>query len=243
MTVMSGPPTMPHGSGRVTVPVPARVRRGNWFLILVTLLEVLLLILVAALPWYLFRPESISPAPSTQVPALTGQPFVSPSPKVHPPNRPSSGKGIVGAAYTQADDVREMMLLGLPFAFDVPSSWGCLGAKSPNAAAWRCIDEQGGAQRSQVDLRLRHCPGPCTQAQRAEVGEGLAYGSKATVIDPATRVSEGTVAGRYYLTLDRVLSPPPAGPGEWVVVVAARAEQADASTVQKIVNDIYVQTR
>jgi hypothetical protein len=50
------------------------------------------------------------------------------------------------------------------------------------------------------------------------------------------------VDGRYLLTLDRVFTDASASPAEWLVVVGARSVPADTATVQKIINDIYVQT-
>jgi hypothetical protein len=210
------------------------------------IVAVLGLAMVAAslMPWYFSRPRKIPHSAPTNVAALAGDPFVSPEPVVpSQPHREWPREALVGPVFEAGAGTREVKLDGLPFTFVVPRSWGCLRATVPvNAAAWRCVDEQAGQGRAQVDVAVRHCPGPCTGEQRAETDRAVTDLPIDRTRDAATRFGEHTVDGRYVLAVDRVFATSAGGAAEWLLVVEARARPEDAATVQKIVNDVYSQT-
>jgi hypothetical protein len=210
--------------------------------VMLVLLGVVSVLFVAGalVPWYYSRPRAIPDAPATAVPELTAAPFGSTAPVVHPSaHRTPSGTPLAGAVFAPSDEVREMRLDGVPITFVTPRSWGCLSATVDiRATAWRCIDEQAGSGRPQVDIIVRQCAAACTAAERAEVDGELTVAPAYTVRDPATGIAERTADGKYTLTLNRVFST------SWVLVVQAeaRSQPGDKAVVQKIVNDMYVQT-
>jgi hypothetical protein len=211
-------------------------KAARWapFVVLVVLLGALAAL--RTMVWSHERPRPIPQATPTSVADLAGDPFVSPS--AIPSRAPHrTGPALVGAVFGAADSTREMRLSGLPFTFVTPHSWGCLkGTVTVPAEAWRCIDEHAGAGRPQIDLVVRRCAAACTAAQRAELDTILDHPAQFKVRDAATRWAEQTVGGRYVLAVNATFA-------DWQLLVEATAAPADAPTLQKIVNDIWAQTR
>jgi hypothetical protein len=212
------------------------VKGTRWSLAAFLVLVLAALAAVRLLPWWHERPQAVPHATPTHVADLAGDPFVSPS--VIPSRAPHrSGPALVGAVFGAGDSTREMHLSGLPFTFVTPHSWGCLkGTVTVVADAWRCIDEHAGDGRPQLDLVVRRCAGACTEAQRAELDTVLDHPAVFKVRDAGTRYADRTIDGRYVLTVDATFA-------DWQLLVEATAAPADTATLQKIVNDIWAQTR
>jgi hypothetical protein len=227
---------------------PAKPRRGigtvpYWILI------VLMAILLVYGALTLLRPEMsasttpIPPASPTTVPTLAGDAFVSAR---HPIGSGGghrvSGLGLIGAVYPDAVvDGQSMTLPGVPFTFIVPSAWQC-GATTVVGvtAAFRCAPGDGGPQ---LTLYLRHCPTTCADADRVALEDHLQIPPRLSAIDAYTHAGDQTVDGRYSITLLDTFTVTAAEPLRWLVVAQADASPADAATVQRVINDIYAQTR
>jgi hypothetical protein len=79
MTMGSWTPETPRQSERVVVPLSPSARRSAWFLYIMMGIQMAMMMFIVALPWFLSRPDPIRDTPVTEVPALSGTPFVSPS--------------------------------------------------------------------------------------------------------------------------------------------------------------------
>jgi hypothetical protein len=196
-------------------------------------------------PWYFSRPMKVPVAAPTVVAELNGAPFLSPEPVIRSAaHKDLPRQALVGPMFASQDSKYEMTLRDFPFTFITPRSWGCLAASvGVDAKAWRCIDESAGPNRPQLDIVFRHCPGPCTEAHRAEVNRTMKQPpTYVDASDAATRFVERTIDGRYVLTLDRVFGGSAGKPADSLLVIQATSRPTEAATVQKIVNDVYSQT-
>jgi hypothetical protein len=137
-----------------------------------------------------------------------------------------------------------MALNGMPFAFFTPKTWGCLKASInglPDAVVWRCIDEQAGSGRPQIDLAAVKCASTCTAAERDNTDTKVLTQVPAyTTKDATTRYAERTEAGKYVLTVNHTFA---VSGQNWVLVMEGEASKAEHKpAVQKTVNDIWSQT-
>jgi hypothetical protein len=252
----AGPPVAPPARGERTPAVLVSIGIG---------LALLGLVIVLASPKTFFSgsdPESAGAIPAaepTTVQDLTGGPFTDgkdgsatpsasasaqPSTPAGPERRDLPARTIVGPSFAAGEDTYPMKLNGMPFAFNTPPTWGCLKASInvlPEALVWRCIDEQAGSGRPQIDLVAVKCAGACTGAERDNVdSKALSPVPRYTTKDATTRYSERTDAGKYELTVNHTFA---VNGQNWVLLLAAEASKAEHKPgVQKTVNDIWSQT-
>jgi hypothetical protein len=249
-------------------PVPARARGERTPAVLVSIgigLALLGLIIVLASPKTFFSgsdPDSAGAIPAaepTTIQDLTGGPFTdgedgSATPSASASAQPSTPSGperrdlpartIVGPSFAAGEDTYPMKLNGMPFAFNTPPTWGCIKASInvlPEALVWRCIDEQAGSGRPQIDLVAVKCASACTGADRDNVdSKALSPVPKYTTKDATTRYAERTDAGKYALTVNHTFA---VNGQNWVLLLDAEASKAEHKPgVQKTVNDIWSQT-
>jgi|GEM_PF-6254840 len=200
---------------------------------------------------------AIPTAEPTRIDNLTGDPFTdggSEAPSAQPSAQPSSPAGperrdlpartLVGPSFASGEQTYAMKLNGMPFAFNTPPTWGCLRASVdglPDAVVWRCIDEQAGSGRPQIDLAAAKCASTCTAAERDNVDKKAMstvppYATK----DATTRYAERTESGKYLLTVNHTFA---IDGQNWVLLIDAEASKAEHKPgVQKTVNDIWSQT-
>jgi len=200
---------------------------------------------------------AIPAAEPTKIDDLTGDPFTdggSATPSAQPSAQPSTPAGperrnlpartLVGPAFTSGEQTYAMKLSGMPFAFNTPPTWGCLRASVdglPDAVVWRCIDEQAGSGRPQIDLAAAKCASTCTGAERDNVDKkAMSKVPSYTTKDATTRYAERTEAGKYLLTVNHTFA---INGQNWVLLIDAEASKAEHKPgVQKTINDIWSQT-
>jgi hypothetical protein len=176
--------------------------------------------------------------------ASPGQPSASPSAPAGPERRDLPARTLVGASFASGEQTYAMKLNGMPFAFNTPPTWGCLRASVdglPDAVVWRCIDEQAGSGRPQIDLAAAKCASTCTAAERDNVDKkAMSKVPSYTTKDATTRYAERTEAGKYLLTVNHTFA---INGQNWVLLIDAEASKAEHKPgVQKTVNDIWSQT-
>ena len=117
----------------------------------------------------------------------------------------------------------------------------CTTDRLPDAVVWRCIDEQAGSGRPQIDLAAAKCASTCTAAERDTVDKkALSKVPSYTTKDATTRYAERTEAGKYLLTVNHTFA---INGQNWVLLIDAEASKAEHKPgVQKTVNDIWSQT-
>jgi hypothetical protein len=245
---------------------PARGERTPAVLVTVGIsLALLGLIIVLTSPKTFFDGSSsesagaIPAAEPTTVQDLTGDPFTgenggSAAPSASPSAQPSTPAGperrdlpartLLGPSFAAGEDTYPMKLAGMPFAFNTPPTWGCLKASIdvlPEALVWRCIDEQAGSGRPQIDLVAVKCASACTAADRDNVdNKALSPVPRYTTKDATTRYSERTDSGKYELTVNHTFA---VAGQNWVLLLAGEASKAEHKPgVQKTINDIWSQT-
>jgi hypothetical protein len=172
------------------------------------------------------------------------QPSAPPSAGDKPERRDLPARTIVGPSFAAGEQTYAMKLTGMPFAFNTPPTWGCLRASIdglPDAVVWRCIDEQAGSGRPQIDLAAVKCASACTTADRDNLDKKAlsAVPSYATK-DATTRYADRTEGGKYLLTVNHTFA---IAGQNWVLLADAEASKAEHKPgVQKTVNDIWSQT-
>jgi hypothetical protein len=188
----------------------------------------------------------------TVVPGLDGEPFVAAGhpigplgPSGDPVAHRSSALALVGAAYTNVKipATQLMALPGVPFTFIVPETWGCQAALgTPTRTVHHCADRLAGSGGPGLDLDVERCPASCSEADRVAVEKRLHHQVR-QFLDPYVSLGAETTNGRYYLTVVDIFTVSPEEPLGWIVVAQADSASADNQIVQRIVNDIYGQTR
>jgi hypothetical protein len=174
----------------------------------------------------------------------SGQPSAQPSASAKPERRDLPARTLVGPGFAAGEQTYEMKLTGMPFAFNTPSTWGCLRATIdglPDAMLWRCIDEQAGSGRPQIDLAAVRCAGACTAADRDNLDrKAMSTVPGYTTRDATTRYAERTDAGKYLLTVNHTFA---VNGQNWVLLADGEASKAEHKPgVQKTINDIWSQT-
>jgi hypothetical protein len=188
------------------------------------------------------RTASIPTASQITVPPLDRAPFVSARyPIGSTATHRAGGLGLLGAVYP--DTVaggQSMTLAGVPFTFIVPSGWQCVATTGVGAtAAYGCMATGGGPK---LTLFVRHCPMACAMVDRA-ILERPAPPPALTTLDAYTQFGEPSVDGRYAMIIVDVFTVSVAEPLQWLVLAKADGAPADIAAVQRVVNDIYNQTR
>jgi hypothetical protein len=203
-----------------------------------------------------YSPPRDAPIPTATPITVTvsgGDPFVtarhaigpldpSGDPVAHRPNH----VGLVGAVYPNySEQLQPMALLGVPFTFVVPETWACEpSVVTPTHAVQHCADRLPGPAPPELNLEVDRCPVSCTDADRATVVARLHHPVQNFPADEgATSFGTETVNGRYYLRMVDEFTVSPDEPLGWIVVAQADSVPADTAVVQRIVNDIYAQTR
>jgi hypothetical protein len=218
-----------------------------WYGILLAALLLLVSIGFVALQ-HLRADDRIPAAPQITVSDLAGGSFLSARQPIGPlgPSgqavaHRASPLGLGGDVYTDpAQGTQPMALPGVPFTFLVPQSWGC---DTTTAPVHHCADPAAGADSPALDLQVEHCPASCS-ADRAAIEKHLPYPVLPFYKDPYASVGDQSVNGqRYYRTLVDVFTVSADEPLRWLVVVRATASPDDGVIIQRIVNDIYAQTR
>jgi hypothetical protein len=200
---------------------------------------------------------NIPAAEPTTVGDLTGAPFAGsgapgtpsgpsaqPSTPPEPQRRDVPARTLVGPSFAAGEETYPMGLNGMPFAFYTPKTWGCLKATIsglPDAVVWRCIDEQAGAGRPQIDLAAVKCASACTTADRDNLDKkAMSSPPTYSTKDATTRYSERTSSGKYLLTVNHTFA---VDGQNWVLLMDAEASKPEHKpAVQKTINDIWSQT-
>ena len=208
----------------------------------IVVILVLLIALIGFTAYQFSRDDDVEPIPAsepTTVAELSGTPFVSPSRVVQPLSHKAIRQALVGPTFVAGDETREFRLRDVPVTFLAPNTWGCLRGTAGTLPAWRCIDEHMQGSPT-LDIVVNSCGIRCEEAHHGPPVTSLIHQAKLTRRDATTRYAEETVNGRYVLTVDLVF----ANAGEqWVIAAQAIGAPAQAPVVQRILNDIYSQTR
>lgn len=259
MAPPAGPGPAPAGYGP---PPPVRGQHTPAVLVGVGILLALIGLAIVLVSPKAFFPGSgadsagaIPTAEPTTIDDLTGAPFAGagssagqssapPSTPPEPERRDVPARTLVGPGFAAGEETYPMKLKGMPFAFYTPKTWGCLKASAdglPDAVIWRCIDEQAGSGRPQIDLVAATCASTCTAADRDNLDTlALSKVPGYTTKDATTRYAERTDAGKYLLTVNHTFA---IGTQNWVLLIDGEAPKAEHKpAVQKTINDIWSQT-
>jgi hypothetical protein len=233
-------------------PPTSKARVRFWLLVTATVCALVAGAINVLAPYLTGDGSPIPAGRPVAVPTFDGDPFVSARNPIGPldpsgdslAHRPSD-LGLIGAVYTDYTlRTQSMGLPGVPFTFIVPETWGCEeSVVTPSHTVQRCADRIVERGAPQLELEVDRCPSGCSDADRAAVEKSLRHQVERFFPDPYATLGTETVAGRYYLTAVDVFTVNPEEPLQWVVVAQADSIPADAAIVQRIVNDIYGQTR
>ncbi|SDT15522.1 hypothetical protein [Actinoplanes derwentensis] len=210
------------------------------------------------------RPAAAPPVsttdPATVPPSTAAEPSAVPSSAASPAApaagkptlRPTPARTLVGPSYSTRDRTYTMAIPGVPFAFRVPSTWGCLKGKIdvPGATAWVCVDEGDPFDASapepdrgkRMQFMLRPCPGTCDNADVVTLSrDWFDDGAKAKFVDDRTAYVETArnADGRYTLDMSHFITV--ADGSKWQVAVGVHSQPESKSLVQKLVNDMLTQ--
>jgi hypothetical protein len=267
----------PDGGTGAPTPAQAGDRRTPWW-VAAAVVAALVMLLAGVFGWRILLLQDRDGLTASRAPAPLGTPAPSPQaplPDVVPPGdaspsapspgapgapgptpsgRPleTAGPGVAGPSFTPDEDTREMRLEGLPFAFRVPATWGCLRsdrAREP-AVRWICIDDRWVTEdRDGVPpggiVEVAPCPTTCTDAEWEALRDAHAPLAAWRAVDAQTAVAEDSPQdrpGAYRIRMSRVFSATGDPDPDTHVYVEMTGDPDQVEALQKVVNDIRANT-
>jgi hypothetical protein len=159
---------------------------------------------------------------------------------------------VSGPSFLPDEDTREMRLAGLPFAFRVPATWGCLRSSTVEEplVRWVCLDERwiaedrDGAVPGGV-VEVRPCRAGCRAAEWSALRDLYGGVARWDAIDATTAVIEDTDAGEpgsYRIRMSHLFASSGGGEPDMHVFVRLSGPAEQTELLQKVVNDIRANT-
>ncbi len=186
-------------------------------------------------------------------PSATAPPWV---PTPEPSGRGTDGpEGLVaGPTYGKDQPTYLMDLDGFPFSFRVPRSWGCLRSDKagPGVVRWVCVDDSYAFSGKPGDpprgiIEVQQCPSRCGAAQWTRIRDRLpAVQANWRRTDETTIYAEWVVgageSARASVAMSHVFASRRGGAVDSHVAVRLAGPSAEKKTLQKIINEVRVQT-
>lgn len=202
---------------------------------------------------------STSPTPSTQrtpdsepTPSA-GPPKVTQTEAPGPVGRPQWKSTVTpvtvkGPHFAPGEPVFTMAFPGWPFAYRVPSTFGCIKGTVeglPDAKGYACIDETHLNAKHKINIMFRPCPTICTRSEQQSMTKAwfnpgqrpIAFDASTTYVETASNDK-----GRYELDMSHFFGEKPGGPLQWQVGIYIESPPATKATLQKVINDVRSQT-
>ena len=178
-----------------------------------------------------------------------GEPTGPPSPTGKPAfNASARPINVVGPTFAAGEPTYTMAFQGWPFAFRVPSTFGCLKGKPklPDQRVWVCINESNPGAKHRISIVLRPCPTTCTAGEQRSMTTAWFEEPGRTPIrrDATTSYLEfpSNDRGLYALDMSHFFGPKPGGPLRWQVGIYVESPTSTKATMHKVVNDVRSQT-
>lgn len=155
---------------------------------------------------------------------------------------------VIGPQFAPREPVYTMAFVDWPFAFRVPSTFGCLRGKVelPSAKGYVCVNESNLGAKQRINIMFRPCPTTCTRSEQQSMTTAWfeAPGQRPTVFDATTSYLEdpSNDRGLYGLDMSHFFGPKPGGPLRWQVGIYIESPTATKATLHKVVNDVRSQT-
>ncbi len=135
-------------------------------------------------------------------------------------------------------------LHGMPFDFDVPETWGCIGGSKRLRAdvVWTCADERGGS-RAGGWIGVQSCLAPCGDTEQAGFrAELMGAESSWRTIDPATAFTESPAAvdgePRMRVAMTYAFAADTDGPVDTLAFARLTGPPATLDTLLHLVNEV-----